>query len=770
MENSTGMTNSSNRSISFLDFLGMIRRKWWLMVICAIGMLGPITIYNQNAPPVFEASTQLIFEDSEKLMGSQMALSSKDKESFILNQIKEMKTESFAKEVYQSLPIEMRNRFVAERPTSSDLTPERYATKKISNNLSVEPTRGTEVVEIRFEAKDPDLAQTVTTTAADALIRRNLELRRKKYSSVKAFVERQFEVVKNRLREAEQALEQFKEKNQITSLETQTREILQRMSEAEILYNQVVSENKEIQEKVTALRSKLDSEKRDLSRTILRTTNPFVVRLRERLVELEVQYSNLLVQGIPSGNPKMQEIQNEISQIRENLVQETLKINEDDNLANLLDPFSQMRKIAEQLIGLEAELQAQAAKEENLRALLANYENRLKQLPEKEMTLARLTRDVESQNRMYMQLLQERETARLNEAAEIGNIRIIEPAIRPTEPIRPRTLLNLVVGVISSLIIGSLLVVGIEHFNNKIKSEDEVVQALGLPVISAIPRLKHDFSLLFHPERNGNLVESNRNEAFMGDEFNLLYFALMKKIKTPCAIMITSSIPNEGKSTIAALLAFTSAQRGRKTLLIDADLRKPGLHSIFHISKTPGLTNLAVDFMRTVRCNGYANGSSDIIREPIMRKSLRKSIMQTFEKKLLFLPAGFIPANPMKAWSAKIWQSLFSQLKRIADVIIIDAPPIIGIPDAAILSSHVDHILYCIQSGAVDRLTLRRSFGMFRNAVKDSNDKIVGAILNKVDVSSQYGKYKYYRYYAKNYTPRAMKLSTLNYEKMKVIA
>lgn len=755
MKNFYESNSHSDKSISPIDLLISLRRRGWVLVACLVGSLIPILIYNHKAAPIFRASTEVIFEESEKVMASQLRYSSyKGRENFILNQIEEMKTKTFAKEVYDSLPTAIREHLVFERsrPTEASRVDE------IRGHLNIMPTKGTEIVKIRFEARDPAVAQIVANTAAEVLINRNLEMRRQKYSNVKKFIDQQFTVVKKRLQNAESALKQFKKQNNISSLEAETKEILHRVTQAEILYNQVGSENQELQEKVNILKTKLNQEKKDLAKNIVKTSNPLLEGLRERLVELEVQYSNLLVQGIPHTNPKMLDIQNEIAQIKRNLVNETMKINRDENLGSFLDPFSQIRRYVEELIGLEADLQAQDAKEANLRSLLAGYTAKLRNLPEKEMTLWRLMRDRESNNKMYLTLLEEREKARIKEAAEIGDIRVIEPARLPEEAVRPRWLLNVIIGIFSGLIVGTLLIAGLEYISNDVKTEEEVEAVLGLSVLASIPRLKHDFSFLLHPLTNGDMAKNNRNEAIFGDEYNLLYSALTKQIHGPSTIMVTSCVPHEGKSTMATMLAATTAQRGKRTLLVDGDFRKPTLHSIFCVSKEPGLTNLVVDFMQiSKRSEGPGNHAQkedrlNITQNPRLQRSLQETITQTVEKKLLFLPCGFIPANPVRAWSASIWSTIFAQLKCVVDVIIIDAPPIVGIPDPAIISTYADHILFCVESGGVDASTLFRSFRSFKNAIKDSEDKIVGAVLNKVDL---YGKYKYYHYYSKNYGSRA---------------
>lgn len=752
------MDNQFNKSISIVELTGIIRRKKWLLVICLTGTLAPVFIYNYKSVPIYRASTKVIFEESEQMMGIN-PFGAINKGNFIANQIEEMKTKSFAQEVYVKIPEHARNRFLLLSSFSPEFNPQGFIVGQIKGNLSFAPIRGTEIIKIFYDSEDPELTKIVANTTANVLIKRNLTIRRQQYSSVKKFIEEQFEIVKHRLQQAEKALKEFKEKENITSVEDESREVLQRITQAEIVYNQVRTDKKELQERLNAIKTKLDTQKKDLTKNILKTTSPLTVKLKERLVELEVMYSNLQVQGFPEDNPKMLDLKKEIEKVKQNLVSESLKINDED-IASLIDPFSQIRKFLEESISLEVQLQAIAAKEKNLKLLLGNYNNMLGNLPDKEMKLVRLMRDKEVNNKLYMTLLEEREKARIKEASEIGNIRVLEPARIPGTPIRPRKLLNILVGIFSGAFLGVFLIFVLEYFNDDIKTQDDVEKELGLPVIAVIPKLKSGFDGLFNFNRNGKLLSHDTNDAILFDAYNLLSFVLDQKNQKSSTIMVTSSRPGEGKSTIAGMLALTSAQRGKKTLLIDADFRKPTLHSRFGIPREPGLTNLVVEFMQLMNKNEAQEnyevnenlGAFQVqtMNDQMIKTALLERLIQTFEKNLLFLPSGFIPANPVRMWSSTIWNKIFPQLINIADIIIVDSPPIIGVAETTMMPMYVDRILFCIEAGGIDRNSLKRSFKMFKDTITNAEQKIIGIVLNKADLVSLYGGYKYYyRYYSK---------------------
>jgi len=231
--------------------------------------------------------------------------------------------------------------------------------------------------------------------------------------------------------------------------------------------------------------------------------------------------------------------------------------------------------------------------------------------------------------------------------------------------------------------------------------------------------------------------------------------------------MVTSTIPNEGKSTLSSMLAITSAQRGKKTLLIDADLRRPSLDSLFNVPREPGLSNLVIDQIQLQNKvfheqeehdeNGdYAkvekpgDAHIQLMQKQMIRTAFIEGAIQTFEKNLLFLPSGFIPSNPVRIWSSTIWQNIFLQLKDIVDIVFIDAPPIVGVAETSMMATYVDHILYCIAADDTETKTLKRAFKMFSESSDGVANKIIGAVLNKADMADLYGGYKYYQYYSKN--------------------
>lgn len=754
--------------MSISEIFTVLKRRKWILPTTFLLTVIPTLIYNYTATPIYRSATKIILESDQTINTS--LLGGFEGSNFISNKIEEMKTVSFAQDIYSALPQEARDRFLMLAGQDGN-SPESFTVWKIKNGLSFNQVQGTQILTIAYDSEDAELTSIIANKTAEVLMNRNLNVRRQRHSSVKGFIEQQFELVSQRLKVAEDALKNYKESENITSLEDESREILQRVTQAEVLFNQVGTQRKELQERLRVIQTKLDKGKQNLSKNVLKTNNPLAVKLKERLVNLEVTYSNFQVQGYPEDNPRMVELKNEIAEIKKSLVSETLKINDEGNMESLVDPFSQIREYLEESIELELDLQALTAKEGNLRKLLDQYNNKLRSLPDKEMNLVRLLRDKDANAKLYMTLLDEREKARIQEASEIGSIRILEPARTPINYITPRKTLNLLVAIFGALFLGIAATFATEFINDSVRTQDDVEKILDLPVIAVIPKIKTDIDSILAGKNGSEEFFRDENKSILFDAYSLLAFALddVKDIAT--TIMVTSAVPNEGKSTVSSMLAMASAQRGKKVILVDADLRRPSLHNMFNVPREPGITNLAVEFMQRMNKLGLAAemATSDIypmpdenplelthLNDQMIRTALVSGLVPTREKNLYLLPCGFIPQNPIRIWSSTIWNRIIPQLKEIASTVIVDAPPYIGVAETTMMSRYMDSLVLCVSAGALEKKVLKRSFQLFYDSIELAEKRVIGAVLNKADFVDIYGSYKYYGYYAHNQKNRQL--------------
>ncbi len=761
------MEKQERQDLSLAEILDIVQRRKFILLVSILLAIVPVLLYNHVATPMYQANAIVAFEDYNKeMMPSFDFAGPVYRGNFVANRIQEVKTRTFAKEVYDDLPDSVRQLFRFPEPLPARFDVERHVVSLIRAGLSAELIKTTDLVNIAYACEDPELAKIVANTISTVLQKNNLRIRRQEYTSVREFVDEQIRVVKDRLQQAEDALRDYKSHENITSLEDESKEILQRVTQAEVLYNKIQTEKDAQQKKLSVTQKKLDEQKQDLTSSITQINSPLTVKLKEKLVELEIRYSNLLVQNYPEDHPKMKDLKSEINQTKQALVQSTMQILQGEKLKGVIDPISQLQKYLEESISFDVELQALGAQEAHLRKILDNYSGHLKELPDKELALVRLMRDKEVNNKIYTKLLEEREQARISEAAEIGNIRVIEPAERPRAPTRPRKMLNIMIGLFTGVTVGLVLIFVREFLQEAPRTQEQVERILRLPVLTLVPQIKHGFIFeLNGRHRKRMLIGDDGEMPFIQDAYSYLWSSLQFSARRrPLLVMITSSGPSEGKSTIASNLALTAARHGKKTVLLDGDLRKPVLHEIFNVSCSPGLRNLVVEARQTwpalpagINASPESESSSEVDfgREESFRSfheaifpALENALQTTEMENLQILTMGDPLLAPDVFWTSPVTEEILSMLRRIADFIIIDTPPVIGMPDASIIARYCDGVLFCVAAGETDKTILLRS----KKILEQTSNKLWGVVLNKVDANVIYGTTKYYKQYAKYYS------------------
>ncbi len=396
------------------------------------------------------------------------------------------------------------------------------------------------------------------------------------------------------------------------------------------------------------------------------------------------------------------------------------------------DPLTYSQELVDKILTLEIEIQSLSAKTEALKNIVDDYSANLNTLPEKSLKLASLERNAKVGENIFLMLKEKYEESKINEAGQIGNVRIIDKALPPEDPIKPKKKINLLLGALLGLGFGLGMAFFVERLDNSLKSIEDV-EATGLSILGSIPLIKSSKDKKSKKEEEksedyqvkkitSNLVthfepKSPISEAYRTFRTNLQFARLDSPLKT---ILVTSSGPSEGKSTTVANLAITMSQMGTKTILIDSDLRRPVLHSIFNLQRAPGLTN-------------YLAGNVP----------WKEIVQETPIENLSLLTCGVLPPNPSELLGSKKMRMLLEELKEKYDMILFDSPPVIAVTDAAVLSTLLDGVVLVSSSGSTSREALSRAITLLENV----KGRLIGGVLNKIKVESVYGSYHYYYYY-----------------------
>ena len=705
-----------------------------LVLLCIVGVLAPIIYYNFTADSTYSASTSIIFQETtQPIKGFDLAEALFSKRSFITNKIEEIKSRTLAEDVIIELPDSIRALYSGSY---------QRVVKDIRGSISAAPVRDADIININVTSTSPAAAMVIANLVTKVLQEGSMEVKRSEISNVRRYIEDQLKIVESKLELAEENLKNYKEKEKVTILSQESYEILRRVTEAEVLYNRALSEAGSIGEQLRYIEGEITKQRSDVISSVTQITSPYINRLKSNLMELELQLTDLELKNYDENHPKIQELKRKIFETKENLTGEVLKIAEGENL---IDPVSQIRTHLQKQILLRAEFVTYQTKTKDLKEIIKNYNIELSHLPEKELNVARLERDRTVNNEIYMMLLKKMEEARIMEEGRIGNIRVIDKAILPQIPIAPRKVMNIIIGLIVGIALGIGMAVFLESMDVSLKDIGDIEAKTGLPVLAAIPlmdskgggyggysRPRSKSGKKTRASKEGTTAEASKiaenlvthlspksaiAETYRSLRTSLQFSGIDKPVKS---VIITSGNPGEGKSTTVANLAIATAQMGMKTLIVDADLRKPIQHSLFGFKKEPGLIDALADGR---------------LQEGLLRK--------TEVDNLWLLTCGTIPPNPSELLGSKAMKNLQQNLLEEFDHIFYDTPPVIAVTDAVVLSTIVDSLALIIKFGS----STAQSVNHAANLLKQVNTKVSGVILNFVDIQSRYGSYDYSTYY-----------------------
>ena len=717
------MDERQEQEIRPLEILAVLQRRRLLILVCLAGVLLPVFLYNQVAPRIYQAQTTIIFQEQREAIPTFDFSEAFTRQSYLVNQIEEIKSRTLSEEVVDLLPGEIRAVLL---PRTNGLTEEarrEALTKAVRGSIAAQPVRNSDVIVIKVQATKPKAAAGVANAVAEVVKRRNVAVKREKASSTRKFIEEQLPKVEGALRKDEEALSAFKAHNQVVSLSDEAKELLVRTTSVATEHAKAQAERRAAEQRLASVREQMKTQRASVVPSITRTTSAWADTLRKKLVSLEVEYTNLLVKGYGTDHPQMKKLTREIAQTKGQLAGEVLRVAEGETLG---DPMSRLAELSKESLGLEIDIQTDSTREASLRTVLDSYDRQMERLPNKELLLLRLTRSQQVNDNIYRLLLERFEEARITEAGQIGNVRVIDTAKEPRSPIKPRKFQNLLLALIVGLTLGGGLAFFTESLDRSIKNPEEAEALLGLPVIGLIPSIG-DLDGKFKGTRNEIELISSRlvthfvprspvAEAYRTVRTNLSF---SRPDNPPRTILVTSAVPQEGKTTTTANLAITLAQMGGKTLIVDSDLRRPAIRKVFNLESKEGLTDYLI-----------GKGALDAL------------IRTTDIPNLYILPAGQIPPNPSEVLGSQRMKELVAELSRRFEMVFFDSPPVVAVTDAAVLSRYTDGVVLVVQSGATDREAVARAKTLLGNVQAN----LLGLVLNNIRIESTYGSY-HYRYY-----------------------
>jgi capsular exopolysaccharide synthesis family protein len=583
-------------------------------------------------------------------------------------------------------------------------------TKDFLKSLTVKDIKGADVLQISYSDTEPTIAAQVVNTLMAVYLENNVSAHRKQAAAARKFIQKQLPNAEFVVRQAEAELAKFKEKHKVVSLQEEaTRgveviaELQQQISEAQSELANAEAQSQDIRRRLgmnsqqavimTSLSQTLGVQDllREIQqlesqlaarRTVLQETHPQILDLKDRLKSLNRLQQQRVKQVAATTQP----------QLNQNL-----------QLGGL------QQQLSARLVELESSRLGLASQAAALFQLQTNYRERLNNLPRLEQQQRQLERKVQAAQSTYSLLLQKLEESRIAENQNLGNASIISKAIVPEEPSSSPVVMYLSAGLIATLAALTTIYL-LEATDKSIKTVDEAKDLLGLTVLGLLPsvsKLKKSLREKEEPELYSQRLvirdfpRSPISEAYRMLRANLKFMSADKDLKV---IVVTSSVPREGKSTVAANLAMAMAQMECKVLLIDGDLHRPVQHKIWELINNQGLTNVIVE-------------EADI-----------KTAVQTVINNLDVLTAGVVPPSPASLLDSRKMARLIENFATTYDFVIIDAPSLIVAADAATLGQMADGVLLVVRPGVVDSVNATIAIEL----LEQSGQNVLGQVVNGV--------------------------------------
>lgn len=382
--------------------------------------------------------------------------------------------------------------------------------------------------------------------------------------------------------------------------------------------------------------------------------------------------------------------------------------------------------ISEQLSLKRAQLAEKQGESQGLQMMLGSIDTELDMLQaemaERTMEQDRLQREVDRLRETSSTLTQKETETQIAKSIDLGDtsVMVVSEASIPGSPIKPNKQMNTAIAMLLGMMLFTLLAFLLEYLDNTLKTPDDITRELNLPTLGVIPKMTKKNT----PENfNGLITSSNPKspiaEAYRTLRTNIGFASVDKKYRS---ILISSTNPQDGKSTTAANLAVAMAQAGNRVILVDCDLRKPILHKTFKKANSRGFTNL------------------------LTQKLPLTEVVQKVMDNLDVITSGPVPPNPSEMLSSAKARSLWAELLNLYDYILIDSPPVLAVADASILASQVEAVIGIVKSGST-----RNDLGrMAKEQLLTANATIIGMVLNEMKAESQDYEYYYYYYAQEN--------------------
>ena len=707
----------------------VLKRRWVPATATFAGILGISLIAALTSEKVFEAEAQLQIkpDNTENVLGIR-GIQGEGQKNYS-DPKDPLETEA---KIFKSRPV------IEKLIDELDLKNKKGKTlgyKQVSNNLKVEPIMGTELLEVSYADPDPDVAVAFVDRAVEIYKDEYALFNRREALKAKEFLDSELPKAEDNVRKAEEELRQFKNRNRIPDIDGVTTSTIDSLSGVEGQVDRVEAELQDVNAQFNRLRSQLGMSWQEASAVSSLSQSASVQGVLTQLQNVKLQLaqkSNFLSDSAPQII-SLKEEQADLTALLEQEIERTLGSNQKNLASNInilgLGELKQAQLAQYAQLGLRKEgLEQKIA---SLRKTYTAYQRRSDNLPQLQQQQRELKRKVDAAQKTYNTLL-----ARAQDVGVIGNreggdkVRLVAPAALAEDPVNPDGKIIVAAGAMMGLLFGTALAFLLDLKDNTIKNTQEVEDMFAYPLHGVVPNLSlnsEGSQLQLSGTKTANLPTQVATdismlplkEAFQNIQVNL---KLLDEDSEQKVIAVTSSVPQEGKSSVSANLAVARAQCGQRILLVDADMRRPTQHQVWEISNQLGL--------------------SDVLKHEAQWEECVQNVMPNLD----VLPSGNVPDNPIALLDSKLMKATIENVSKHYDQVIFDTPPIIGIADTKIIGRLIDGFLFVVRPGIADY----GSASAAKKILDTTGQKVLGVIVNGADMSREPYYYNSYYYAEKD--------------------
>jgi len=576
----------------------------------------------------------------------------------------------------------------------------------IRRSLRVKAVPKTQLVRVSARRPTPAEAAKVANAAAECYVEMNRGRARSSAESASRYLAEQLAMARQNVNETEQALRAFNESTGTVAVDAAVADLVGRVSLLQVDADRTAADLAEAQRNLSRVRAQLDQQNRGLAAGRM-VDNEMLRALQTRLAELEGRRLEAQARYTEAFPAPLEEIDAQIEAVRRQLREEI------KNVIGTGASLDLHHTLAEALIVGEAKAASLESRHRALQGSLRQANQELHRVPAQQISLARLQRQQEVAQNVYSDLLKRSQEIEVGRVMALGNTDIAENAIAPRVPVKPDVPLNLAFGLVLGLAIGIGLALLQDQFDNTVRDQEEVARLVDSPILGTVPL----FEASKASPASGRHLQGRTLEAYRALRYSLNFVVPGEGARV---ILVTSANPLEGKTTTALNLASAAAASGRRAVLVDGDLRRPSVHRLLGLDEGKGVTDVLV---------GEA--------------TLSEALREADGSHLKVLTAGTRAPNPADLLDSAAMKGLVAELRKQADLVVLDSPPLLSVADSLVLADLSDAILLVCVPGTSHRRDLQRS----RLLLAHIGRALAGVVLNKVEYRSGYGYYQRYYYH-----------------------